>query len=116
MFIITCDRRIDATFISLNVITEEYEAARRVLVALQEVMSEEHALVHCNNPLHCSMNVCIYQENRDYIKLCLSLHVFAVLIYIDVTFDLCYECGLFSFLRTVLRTLILSVFLQITAM
>ncbi len=30
----------------LNVITEEYEAARRVLVALQEVMSEEHALVH----------------------------------------------------------------------
>ncbi len=80
-------------------------------MALQEVMSEEHALVHCNNPLHCSMNVCIYQENRDYIKLCLSFH-FAVLIYIDVTFDLCYECGLFSFLRT----LVLSVFLQITAM
>ncbi len=92
MFIITRDRRIDATFISLNVITEEYEAARRVLVALQEVMSEEHALVHCNNPLHCSMNVCIYQENRDYIKLYLSFHVFAVLIYIDVTADLCCEC------------------------
>ncbi len=75
MFIITRDRRIHATFISLNVITEEYEAARRVLVALQEVMSEEHALIHCNNPLHCSMNVCIYQENRDYIKLYLSFHV-----------------------------------------
>ncbi len=115
MFIITRDRRIHATFISLNVITEEYEAARRVLVALQEVMSEEHAtvLVHCNNPLHCSMNVCIYQENRDNIKLCLSFNVFAVLMYIDVTFDLCCECRLiFSFLRT----LILSVFLQITAM
>ncbi len=113
MFIITRDWRIDTTFISLNVITEEYEAARRVLVALQEVMSEEHVLVHCNNPLHCSMNVCIYQENRDYIKLYLSLHVFAVLIYIDVTFDLCCECRLIFYF---LRTLILSVFLQITAM
>ncbi len=75
-------------------------------MALEEVMSEEAvvcALIHCNNhgaaELHCSMNVCIYQENRDYIKLYLSFHVFAVLIYIDVTFDLCCECFVFSFLR-----------------
>ncbi len=67
------DCRIDATFISLHFIKEEYEAARRVLVALEEVMSEEAvvcALIHCNNrgaaELHCSMSVCIYQENRDY--------------------------------------------------